>query len=238
MVDSVQQTSGQKRYDPLNRNEPGQSTPPGDSDLPQRQEAKRDVIEFVKLVVWFLVLFFVLRTYVIEGYEVQGPSMMPTLEDRERILVLKLPHILSHFGLFGGIEAIQPGDVIVFKSPDDGRKRYVKRVIARGPKRPGGKKVEAGPYVASQAVGESVSVRMEGNVIYVNNRRTRENYEVALGNGREEIDEALSPGEYFVLGDNRRVSKDSRSFGPLDEEQVIGKAVLRFWPLHRLSLLQ
>ena len=55
-----------------------------------RQEAKREMVEFVKMVVWFLLLFLVLRGFVIEGYEVQGPSMEPTLYEQERILVFKL----------------------------------------------------------------------------------------------------------------------------------------------------
>ena len=52
------------------------------------------------------------------------------------------------------------------------------------------------------------------------------------------ISTSLQPGEYYVLGDNRPVSKDSRSFGAIDEETIIGKAVLRFWPLSRFGLLK
>lgn len=222
----------------MNPSDMGQTSIRKEPGVTQRQEVKREIFEFLKLVAWFLVLFFVLRTYVIEGYEVQGPSMMPTLEDRERILVLKLPHILSHFSLFSSIRAVGAGDIVVFKSPDDGRKRYVKRVIAKGPKRRRGKTVEAEPDSLSNAPEETVSVRMEGNAIYVNNRRISEDYDITRAHGRDELYEELGPGDCFVLGDNRRVSKDSRSFGPVDEEDIIGKAVLRFWPLGRLGLIR
>ena len=69
------------------------STP--SSDPEPRQEMKRDVTELIKMVVLFLIVFWGLKAFVIEGYEVQGDSMIPTLEDRERILVFKLPTKLA-----------------------------------------------------------------------------------------------------------------------------------------------
>ena len=111
-----------------NQTEPVESY---DVDQPEAN-AKREVREFVKMIAWFLLLFFTLKTFVIEGYEVQGPSMEPTLVDKERILVFKLPHKLSQWGPFSGIDAIGTGDIIVFDSRDDADKRYVKRVIAHG----------------------------------------------------------------------------------------------------------
>ena len=83
-------------------------------ELATRQEVKREIVEFVKLVAWFLILFIALKTYVIEGYEVQGPSMIPTLRDQERILVLKLPYILSNFSIAGSYDPVDGGDIIVF----------------------------------------------------------------------------------------------------------------------------
>lgn len=220
------------------------STPPSDDsvvDAPSksdRQELKREVIDFVKLVVWFLVIFIGLRQYVIEGYEVQGPSMQPTLENNERILVLKLPHIISKWSIFEDYQAIDPGDIVVFDSPDTANKRYVKRVIAHGPKdTSNGNKVIAGTQGAPRE--GDVSVRFDRGSVYVNNRLVEENY--IRQDGRDlsgPHQTTLGPGEYYVMGDNRRVSKDSRSFGAVDDDTVIGKAFLRFWPPSKISLLR
>ena len=206
---------------------------------PDKQELKREVLDFLKLVVWFLIIFLGLRQYVIEGYEVQGESMEPTLSNNQRILVFKLPHELSKLSLFRGLNAIEPGDIIVFESPDNLTKRYVKRVIAMGSKKQSGQTVGAqGPEDAGDPVPQ-VLVTYERGVVYVNNKKIEEPY-IAPGARRsdEHQELLLSPGEYYVLGDNRNVSKDSRSFNAIADETLIGKAVIRFWPPSEISLLR
>ena len=204
---------------------------------PSPHEMKREIIEFVKMIVWFLAVFFVVKSCVIEGYEVQGPSMIPTLQDRERILVLKLPHLLSsHFNLFSDWDAVKPGDIVIFESPVETDKRYVKRVIAKGPHKPVGNTASA----QQQGSPNAVSVRVDKGAVYVNNKRITETY---LTPEQRESDDPPSEikvdaGGYFVLGDNRSVSKDSRSFGPIDDKRVIGKAILCFWPPSKMRLLR
>ncbi len=197
---------------------------------PQHQEVRREIIELLKMIALFLVLFLLLKTFVIEGYEVQGPSMFPTLEDGERILVLKLPLKLSHVPLFRRYEPIQSGDIVVFESRDGARKRYIKRVIAKGLKR------GANTVSANAPGGDGVLVQFELGDIYVNHRRVDEEYLVPEERDSPDVDEEmLQPGEYYVLGDHRSLSKDSRSFGPVDETQIIGTALLRFWPLSKFG---
>src|SRR5690606_37425415 len=127
--------------------------------------------------------FIGLRWYAIEGYEVQGPSMQPTLQDGERILVFKLPHILSQYSLFSGIEALDEGDIVVFQSPDDREKRYVKRVIAKGPRPHGSNTVVAEDI---NAPDNRVSVAFDRGVVYVNNHRVVEDYVPAEESCRDE----------------------------------------------------
>ncbi len=205
-----------------------------------KQEAKRELLDFAKMVGWFLLLFLALRAFVIEGYEVQGDSMSPSLDNRERILVLKLPHVISQFRPFHNINAIEEGDIVVFQSPDDSRKRYVKRVIAKGGSVRPSQTVVAESQRGSAPPGDSVRVRLEDGEVYVNNRRVEEDYvkpgSVSGGDTYDEV--LLQPGAYYVLGDNRNVSKDSRSFGPVDEDGIIGRAFLRVWPLSRISLIR
>ena len=197
---------------------------------------KAEVAELVKMVVWFLVLFFMLKIFVIEGYEVQGPSMEPTLWNNERILVFKLPHRLSR--MLPGYQPIKPGDIVVFERTEDAGKRYVKRVVAEGVPRQNGNTVDA---QGREDDGPStVSLRIENGKVFVNNRRVEEAYlPVDIEESFDDSDRAeLKPGEYYVMGDHRSVSKDSRVFGPVDDEKVIGRAVLRFWPLSRFGLLK
>jgi signal peptidase I len=213
---------------------------PQNAPAAQAQEAKREIIEFVKMIAWFLIVFFIVKTYVVEGYEVQGPSMVPTLHDHERILVLKLPHILSRFDTLSGINALKEGDIVVFDSPVEHNKRYVKRVIARGSRNPGTKTVVAGQSEGNPASADVVRVQLDHGVVYVNNRRVAEDYlsrenKTASDSSSEVL---LPPGTYYVLGDNRGVSKDSRSFGPVDDDRLVGKAVLCFWPPSKIRLLR
>lgn len=197
-----------------------------------RQEAKREMVEFAKMVVWFLLLFLVLRGFVIEGYEVQGPSMEPTLYEHERILVFKLGQHWP-FSLFLGTHS---SDIVVFDSPDDRGKRYVKRVIAMGPEEGSGNTVRAGD--ASEPAN-GVRVRLRDTAIYVNDRKIDQSYisgEALSNEADREI--FVGPDEFFVMGDNRNISKDSRNFGTVNEDLVIGRALLRFWPLDRFGFIK
>ncbi|NIA13397.1 MAG: signal peptidase I [Nitrospiraceae bacterium] len=208
-------------------------------ELDAKQEVKKEIIEFVKMITWFLILFLIITTYVVEGYEVQGPSMRPTLVDRERILVLKLPHTLSRLPFLGGIEALKASDVVVFDSPVEKSKRYVKRVIAKGPQRTARKTVAAHADAAT-AIGQTSKVRFDRGAVYVNNKRIQEPY--LTDRQRDTYDSYadvdLQPGTYYVLGDNRGVSKDSRRFGAVDDECIIGKAIICIWPPKSIRIIR
>lgn len=214
---------------------PGQpapsSTPPGS----RGSELKRELAELGKMVALFLIVFLGLKTFVVEGYEVQGESMAPTLQDRERILVMKLPHRLSQIPLLSGLRAFGAGDIIVFESREEMNKRYIKRVVAEGPPLRGAPKVSASDGGWDS---ERVSVDYVDGELFVNRLLITEEYVLPDQRmSRENDHRTLSPGSYYVLGDHRSVSKDSRAFGAVHRDQIIGKAVLRFWPPSKFGSL-
>lgn len=209
---------------------------PGQHQAPPN-EVRREIFDFLKMVVYFLLLFICLRFFVVEGYEVQGPSMEPTLQNGDRILVFKLPHKLAQSGMFDFLSPINDNDIVVFESIDDASKRYVKRVIATGPK--GSRAVRAAQPDEDAPAENAVSVRIERGAVYVNNQRIDETYLPEDSRFRSSARTTyLQEHEFYVMGDNRDVSKDSRSFGAIGDRDIIGRAVLRFWPLSRLSWIE
>lgn len=198
---------------------------------------KREVVELAKTVVLFLVLFLLVRTFIIEGYPVHGDSMAPTLDQGDRILVFKLPLILRQLPLLSAWEPIKPGEIVVFESPVEANRRYVKRVIAVGPRERHGNVVSADRRDGTPDPN-AVSVRFDNGSVYINHRRVDEPYlreEERHDSGLHEA--SIGAGEYYVMGDHRSVSKDSRRFGPIAEGRIVGEAVLRFWPPSKFGLL-
>lgn len=202
----------------------------------KKQDAKREFIELIRLVVVFLFIFWVTKSFVVEGYEVQGESMTPTLMDRDRIFVFKLPQTLHRLSLFGRFKPFHEGDIVVLEGV--GNKRLVKRLIAYNP-RQDSQTVVAQPMGDEVASGDVVKVEYDKGVVRINNwqidesaylpddERTSRSKDLCL----------LQPGEIYVLGDHRQVSKDSRSFHAVKDSQVVGKAVFRFWPLSKFGFL-
>ena len=167
--------------------------------------------------------------------------MWPTLRHSDQILVFKLPYVLNRLWWFGEWQPVQSRDIIVFKSPEDTTKQYVKRVIAVGPPRQASNNtVDAEHRADAPGVDRRVPVRIEEGRIYVNNQRLNENYlpPEAVESRETQGEVLLGPGEVYVLGDNRAVSRDSRNFLALPQDLILGKALFRFWPLQRIGLVK
>ena len=134
--------------------------------------------------------------------------MMPTLEDQERVFINKFVYRL---------EPIERGDVIVFRYPRDTSKSYIKRVIA--------------------VAGDRVKI--EDGLVYVNDRQLAEIYVPRMYEDvRSYPETVVPPHAYFVMGDHRNLSNDSRDFGPVDERYIYGKAVFGYWPFAKLGKLR
>jgi signal peptidase I len=148
-----------------------------------------------------VVIFFI--TFVAQAFRVQGTSMLPLLEDGERILVNKYVY---------RFHPIQRGDVVVFWYPLDPSVSFIKRVVG--------------------LPGETLEIRQ--GVLFVNGRAVSEPYLRASFRANEDLGPIeVRRGHYYVLGDHRNGSNDSRSWGEVPERYIYGRAVFRFWPLSR-----
>ena len=179
--------------------EAGSNTPtPGPAPTPQKRSAGiglwlRDL--FVSAAASVLII-----TFLYQPVRVEGTSMLPRLEDRDRLFINKFVYHLS---------AIERGDVVVFHYPRDPEKSYIKRVIA--------------------VPGDKLWIA-EGEV-WLNGKPLHENYVPDQYRDTRSMAEMIVPPDcYFMMGDHRSISSDSREFGPVERSLIYGKAVFIYWP--------
>ncbi len=158
------------------------------------------------MVVSIAASFFII-TFLYQPVKVEGTSMLPRLEDKDRIFINKFVY---HF------EKISRGDVVVFYYPRDPQKSYIKRVIAL----PGD------------------DLRVDDGRVYVNGERIPEPYVPLRFEDARSVPETVIPKhEYFVMGDHRSISSDSRDFGPVDRNLIYGKAAFVYWPADQMGVV-
>src|SRR6201985_2754540 len=141
-----------------------------------------------------LAVSFFIITFLYQPVRVEGTSMLPRLGDQDRLFINTFVY---HF------ESIHRGDVVLFHYPRDPQKSYIKRIIAE----PGDE------------------LRIDDGRTYVNGRFLPEPYVPRKFHDTRSLDAlVIPPGEYFVMGDHRSISSDSRDFGPVSRELIYGKA--------------
>lgn len=167
--------------------------------------------EITKIVIIALIIVIPIRYLVFQPFFVKGQSMEPNFTDGDYLIIDELSY---RFG------EPQRGEVVVFKYPNDPSQRYIKRIIGL----PGERiEVNSGKVVVYNEEGAEVLEETE----YLQHSFTPGTVSLTLGEG-----------EYFVLGDNRAASSDSRRWGSLPEDDIVGKVFLRAWPLASLSLFE
>jgi signal peptidase I len=146
--------------------------------------------------------------FLYQPVRVEGTSMLPNLQDDDRLIVSKLAFRVGD---------IHRGDVVVFEYPRDHTKSYIKRVIG--------------------LPGDRVAID-HGRVI-VNGQPLSEPYVPGrFADDTSQPEMSIPPGEYFVMGDHRNISFDSRSFGPVDRELIYGKAAFVYWPMDQAGVVR
>ncbi len=155
-----------------------------------------------------VLLSFIVIVFLYQPVQVEGTSMMPHLENHERIFINKFVY---------RFEPIKRGDIVVFWYPLDPSKSYIKRVVG--------------------LPGEWVGIR-DGRV-YVNGRPLKEPYiPPEYFDHQNYAPTLVEPNHYFVLGDHRESSNDSRVWGTVDAKYIYGKAVFVYWPFSLIGSLR
>ncbi len=170
------------------------------------------VLEIVQIVVIAAAIIIPVRYFLVQPFYVRGASMEPTFEDREYLLIDEISYRFTE---------VERGDVVVFRYPRDKTEFFIKRVIGV----PGDT-----VRVADGKVTVTNDAHMSGVVL------EEEYVSQPVTTGSEHV--TLNPDEYFVLGDNRSASLDSRSFGPIKSEHIVGKVWLRGLPLDRFWIFE
>jgi signal peptidase I len=185
-------------------------TDPVNSPAVNKRSIAGALLHWARDLVFSVVLAVIVILFLYQPVKVEGTSMMPTLDDQERIFINKFVYRL-HFG------KIDRGDTVVFWFPHDPTKSYIKRVIA--------------------VPGDRVEVD-HGSVI-VNGQSLVENYVPEEYRDQSSMTETTIPkDEYFVLGDHRSSSNDSRAWGMVPRRYIYGKAVFIYWPLDKMGVLR
>ena len=168
-----------------------------------------EVKSITRDIIFAAVMAVLILVFVVQPVKVEGTSMQPRLENDERIFVNKFIYTF---------ENIERDDIVVFWFPDDPSKSFIKRVIG--------------------LPGETVRMDQRGQ-LYINGRPVDEPFLSPDRNRAPRVipETYVKPHYYFVMGDNRDASNDSRSWGLVPEKYIYGKAMFRYWPLTRVGSL-
>ncbi|MDO8638436.1 MAG: signal peptidase I [Candidatus Daviesbacteria bacterium] len=174
---------------------------------------KNNFAELLEFIAVLAAIFIFIRLVVAEPHKVSGRSMVPNFHDGDMLITNKLATSMSEPAR---------GEVIILKSPRDNNVDFIKRIIGL----------------------PNEKIILSNGKVYINGQELKEPYlpDAIVTNGQSYLQdgvEVLVPeGQYFVIGDNRSGSSDSREWGPVKRELIIGQAYFRYWPIQKLTILQ
>ncbi len=179
---------------------------PEEPEEEKRTDWKKEIKEWIQAIFFAVVIGYIIINFIFATVRVEGVSMDPTLQQGDRLIVWRLGYEPDN------------GDIVVLEPPiynvDD---YYVKRVIAT----------------------EGQTVQIINNRVYVNGEVIEEPYiqgNVSALGSKYELPQVIPEGACFVLGDNREHSTDSRAFGLVPNDHIMGEVKLRIWPLNSLEV--
>lgn len=168
--------------------------------------------EILKITALAVIIVVPVRYFIFQPFIVKGESMFPSLEPGDYLIIDEISYRFSD---------PQRGDIIVFKYPLDQRQHFIKRIIG--------------------LPGETVVIEKNRVEVISSNKKIpleESGYIPDLSMNERSMEVVLGEDEYFVMGDNRQFSYDSRRWGALTEEDIVGKALIRLFPVANISLIK
>jgi signal peptidase I len=189
------------------------------------------LLEIIKVVVLAFIIIVPIRVFLFQPFFVQGASMEPNFEDSNYLIVNELGYKKTSFNLGGkNIFTVSPykklerSEVVVFRYPKNPAQFFIKRIIG--------------------LPGEKVEIRNGQIIIYNSDNPDGKpldesaylSKKVKTATALDDFVITLKDNEYFVMGDNRMYSSDSRVWGPVPDSDIMGKVILRAWPLDQIDI--
>jgi signal peptidase I len=175
---------------------------------PQGFKLAAELKSWIRDILFAFVIAIFIVIFIIQPVKVEGTSMQPRLVDQERIFVNRFIYRFRD---------VQRGDVVVFWFPKDRSKSFIKRVVG--------------------VPGDAVEIRQ--GIVYVNGSRIPEPYLPPEFQDYRSFDRTIVPlGQYFVLGDHRNSSNDSRNWGFVSQTLIYGKAIFSYWPFSKFGRVE
>lgn len=175
----------------------------------QKESLGQSIWEFVRFAIIAIVIVIPIRIFIAQPFIVSGSSMVPTFENGQYLVVDEISYRLGF---------IKRDDVVVFRYPNDTTKFFIKRIIG--------------------LPGETVDVK--GSEVTITNKEHPEGFKLEQPFVKNQSSDAkhfeLKEDEYFVMGDNRSASLDSRSWGAVPKKLMIGRAFVRLLPINKISV--
>lgn len=169
------------------------------------------ILEIVKISLIALAIVIPIRYFLFQPFFVRGESMDPNFADGDYLIIDEITY---------RFKSPERGEVIVFRAPTDASQRFIKRIIG--------------------LPGETVKIS-NGQIAITNASRDKVLNETEYLDGTQtggDINVTLKNNEYFVLGDNRPFSYDSRRFGPIVKDSIIGRVLIRAWPFNSFNKIE
>jgi len=168
----------------------------------------RNVLDFFKTAVFIIALAFAIRVFLIQPFVVEGQSMEPSFHSNDYLITEKISF---------RIRPPQRGEIVILHPPENPNINYIKRIVG--------------------LPGDIIQIR-DGSV-YVNNKKINEPYltsdEQTLASKKDGYTVTLKESEYFVMGDNRNHSRDSREIGPVPKENIVSRIWFRLLPINQIK---
>lgn len=198
--------------------------------VPQKRNIHKKILKFLLFIITAIFISIIVNNFVLEISVVDGNSMEKTLYSGERLIIFKLGYFFYN-----------PGnkDIVVLrykKGVNPLQSFFINKI--QGKEKTADASIEI-DYVKRIIGSQGDSIDLKYDKVYLNNKLLVEPYAVGITTKKVlNYPIEIPEGKFFILGDNRAASRDSRDIGLIDKREIIGKAIFRIWPLHKIGIIK